>query len=1122
MDPALQVARDRTHVGQGGPQSFSGASHITARDITVQNAGRDMILVNPAPISGPEASIEEVTAWLKGANFRAIYRVSLETRMDDTGNWFIATFEFGEFVRQKGTVVWATGLPGSGKTILASISIEYLEEIFSGRTDVAILYAFLRYSEKPTLLQIIAGLLTQLVSRHNIALAHLLPAYKRAKTHRDELSCSEAVNFLRGSLALFSETFIVIDGLDEVDDATKDGLLRVLIPLNVHILFTCRPLELFMNHHTPWALHIPVQAQTTDIEIYVAERIKESTTLASILSERPDIEERFTALIKEKSKGMFLLARLQMELVLERCATIVSLLEALETLPAGINDMYQLTMHRISSLSKEKVSIAHRAFLWILHARGELSAEDLQHALTFSYEAKEFVEDNSVSTPVILSIRSGLVTVEDRPYWKGERKVIRFIRCVVSTSILRYHLIWEIDYSTQEFMKGLTFSHLPDPHDLLAVTSVACVETNMAMIIAALKSAEGSRGNENLPLVHYALRNWGAHAKICDDRRSLSPFILSFLSNYAIVRYITGFEVSAPGLSLAATYGLANLISSRTLPYSPTPCTTTPFHLAAHYGHIAALRALLKSYSGVHVRDEYSRTPLHHCFSISSYMEPEVTWQLLNLSPSDTWRAFPGEVVDINAQDKQGRSAFFDACSRLSNSSVKFLGRILHPFTSHPGVDVHLPNSYGNTPFSEACTFQEDGVAQFLISSIPNLQIDTRDCRGKTPFMCACDSFSETLVKWFLSRHPGRCHFLHQEDDEGNIALERIVAHSSFLGGWEMAGEAEKIIRILSQYASQVRVVPWAENESLPIFEMRTSRTQQSPTVHVCLKDSHRRYEDERTSLMLLANYPAAVKYLVSENADNPEFINAQDRDGRCAIMYACFVQDPELFDILSVEILTSFPSLDVHLRDRDGMSALDYVLYSKNIEALKFLLDHPLWEPPAIRNAVITAAQKRNINPEALVSLLNTDLVQEAFSEAGDNRQDGCALETALRRRGDCEYILEDHAISGIFWDEEEEDHNRKGYPDRRTPAAIRQATIAAVNNPLTSIEQLESHFGQAEVKDAFVWDIDVRDPETILLINSLARRSDCYDLFHDLFGGFKRCEGYRHEACVHALIQF
>ncbi|KAF6761414.1 hypothetical protein DFP72DRAFT_1165834 [Ephemerocybe angulata] len=1129
MDADLQVARGHMDVEQpqGGSQFFSGASNITARDIAVHTAGRDMInniVVNPAPIS---ASIEEVMAWLKGANFRAIYRVSLETRMDDTGNWFIATVEFGEFVRQKGTVVWATGLPGSGKTILASISVEHLEDTFSRRSDVAILYAFLRYSEKPTLLQIIAGLLTQLVSCHNIALAHLLPAYKHAKTHRDELSCSEAVKLLRGSLGLFSETFIVIDGLDEVDDATKDGLLRVLILLDAHILFTCRPLELFKRRYTPQALHILVQAQTKDIEVYVAERIKESATLASILSAHPDVAERFTSLIKEKSNGMFLLARLQMELVLERCANIGSLLKALETLPSGIHDMYRLTMDRISSLSEEKVSVAHRAFIWILRANEDLSPEDLQHALTFSYEKKKFVEDDSVSIPVLFSICCGLVTVE---YNDGKR-VVRFIH-----------------YSTQEFMRGLVFSHLPDPHDLLAVTSVACVETHLEMLTAALKSATQKSAGKNwvsvsdvtqhLPLLHYALHNWGHHAKICDDQRSLSPFIHSFLlkyRTYAISNRSGSLSEVSPGLSLAAAYDLVNLISSRTFPYSPTHGTKTPFHIAAKHGHTAALRALLANYSGVHVKDEVGRTPLHHCVLREAAWEPEVVRQLLNLSSSDTWRAFPTEVVDINAQDDQGYSAFFEACLspqlavELHNPGPQAM--ILRLFTSHPGIDVDLPDPNGDTPFSRTCANWMDSVPHFLMSSIPNLKVDTRNKWGETPFMHACDSLSGTRVKWFLSRNPGGCHFPHQEDDEGNTALERVVAyegrvtesnrnpHLSLLERRDYrdlgAGDgAAKIVRILSQHESHVRMVR-AGHESLPIYQLRTSKPQQSPTVHVRLNDSHRRYEDERTSLMLLANSPAAVKYLVSENENNPDFINAQDRDGRCALMYACFAQDP-VDALLSVKILTPCPSLDVHLHDRDGMSALDYAVHSNNYGALKILLQHWSWNPPAIRSAVITAAQKVIIEPEGLGWLLMEERVRDAFSSPGADLMpvDGSPLITALRRRADCKEMLETHEVfrDPIF---------RLVLGGGRTLAAIRQATIAAVNNPLISIEQLESHFGQKEVKDAFVWDIDVRDPDTILLINCLAWRSGCSALFDDLFGPLKRCEG-RHRACVHALIQF
>ncbi|KAF6753249.1 hypothetical protein DFP72DRAFT_427173 [Ephemerocybe angulata] len=1202
MDSHLQVARGRMDVDQGGPHFFSGASHVTGRDFSVRNAGRDMIIVNPAPISGPDASIEEVMAWLKGANFRAIYRVSLEARMDNTGTWFIATFEFGEFVRQKGTVVWATGLPGSGKTTLASISIEHLEDTFSHREDVAIVYAFLRYSEKPTLLQIVAGFLTQLVRRHRVAFSHLLPTYLHAKIHQDELSCSDAIKLLRCSLDMFSDAFILIDGLDEVDDATKDGLLRVLIPLNAHILFTCRPLDLFMGRHTPRALHIPVQAKTTDIEIYVAERIKGSTPLASILSEHPGVAKSFTALIKEKSNGMFLLARLQMELVLERCANIGSLLKALETLPSGIHDMYRLTMDRINSLSQEKMSIAHRAFIWILHAKeDQISPEDLQHALTFSYEGKKFVEDDSVSIPVLLSICCGLVAVEDRGY---RERVVRFIH-----------------YSTQEFMKDLIFSHLPGPHDLLAVTTVACVEVHLEMLTASLKSAKSpgkgkdwasvSYVTQHLPLLRYALENWGAHAKICDDQQSLSPFIQSFLSRHgthALVDPSIYLSEVSPGLSLAAAYDLVNLISSRTLPYSPTPGTETPFHTAAKLGCTAALRALLKNYSGVDVKDKTGRTPLHYCVLEDSAWKPEVVRQLLNLSSSDTWRAFPSETVDINAQDEQGRSAFFEVCRSLTditrlNDTTRPRGRTLQLFTSHPGIDVDLPDSNGDTPFSHACTFWVDSVAQFLISSIPSLKVDTRNKWGETPFMHACDTLSETLVEWFLSRAPGGCHFPHQEDNEGNTALERVVAYeggapkrnqggnSRFnpgdyrfnLGDYNVrlatAARVVKIVRILSNHASHVRMVR-AGHESLPIYQLRTSRPQQSPAVPVCLNDSHRRYEDERTSLMLLAgNYTGAVKYLVSENDDNPEFVNAQDSDGRCAIMV--LLQHPSwnppairsavitaaqkrnidpkaLEDLLNEElVLDAFAEAG---DDRTDGCALETALRRRGLEEHewdvlwveeeeddeleeeddddleeeedddleeypdrhKVLLDHPLWETRAIRNTVITAAQKRNIDPEALESLLNTDSVQEAFAEASDNREGGCALETALHRRGDCEYILEDHTISGIFWDEEEEDHNREEYPDRRTPAAIRQATIAAVSNPLTSVEQLESHFGQTEVKDAFVWDMDVRDQDTILLINTLARRSDSYDLFHNLFGGFKRCDGYRHEYCVHALIRF
>ncbi|KAF5332806.1 hypothetical protein D9611_005253 [Ephemerocybe angulata] len=1023
---------------QGGAQFFPSASNFSARDISLLNAGRD-IHINATPISGGEAIIDGVLTWLKGAKFRAIYRLSLEARMDNTGTWLIATFEFGEFVKQKGTVVWATGLPGSGKTILASISVEHLEATFSGRPDVAILYAFLRYSEKHTLPQIIAGLLSQLVSSHAVALTHILPTYQRAKKHRDELSCSEAVRALKDIVSLFSDTYIVIDGLDEVDDTTKDGLLRVLTSLQAHVLLTCRPLELFMHRHTPQALHIPVQAQTRDIEVYVAERIRESTKLEAILNANPAVAESFTRLIKDKSRGMFLLARLQMELVLERCTTIGSLLKALKTLPSGVNDMYQVTMDRINSQSEEDASIANRTFIWLLHARSPLSPVDVQHALTFSYQDLVFHEENLVSIPMLLSICCGLVTVEVE---EGT------------------------DYSTQEFMNTLPFVGFPHPHSLLAVTSVACVEPSLATFVGTLDSRLElhpdlpNHSALGMPLLKYALHHWGYHAKVCDSQHISIPFIQSFLSKHDIYIVMSGeylwagqpFEGVRGGLALAAAHDLANLISSRTLSYVPVHGTKTPFHIVSKWGDVAALRALLRNYSGVHVRDENGRTPLHFVRDV------EAAQELLNLSITDVWRAFPSEVIDLNAQDENGMTAFYKTCCGYDYANWNpwpsgAQWNLLRLFASTPNIDPNLPNVKQETAFSILLDLHEGGhrrgdsekIAHFLTSTFPNLTIDTRSLTRETPFMKACNSMLYSVVVWFLSRNCSNDpDFIRQEDERGLTALEQMVdwwwlpseyddeeeqveplelSHAEESKGKPFDAQgfsnekarALAVMDILTKHGGTVRVSSRQSTQgSLPDYQLAGPLgAEEGPFTAICLNDSPvRRYEDGRTALMLLANFHMAVRYIISKIGDKDDQINARDDNGRSALMYACSGKATDRAK-LSVEAFVSCPSIDIHLRDRDGMSALDYTVNSSNFEALDVLLAHPSWNRLILRNAVITAAQHRNIVLEGLQGLLQPQPVRNFLLNDVDG-EFAALLKATFRGRPDCTDALIE-AVDGV-----------------------------------------------------------------------------------------------------------
>lgn len=108
---------------------------------------------------------------------------------------------------------------------------------------------------------------------------------------------------MEGLANMFAKLFVVVDGLDEVDDGTKEDLLQSLPSLGGNLLIASRPLDLFKGL-LPNALHVPIQARTEDIRLLVLERIQRSPRLKSILRNKPDLVEKLSDRIKEKSQGM--------------------------------------------------------------------------------------------------------------------------------------------------------------------------------------------------------------------------------------------------------------------------------------------------------------------------------------------------------------------------------------------------------------------------------------------------------------------------------------------------------------------------------------------------------------------------------------------------------------------------------------------------------------------------------------------------------------------------------------------------------------------------------------------------------------------------------------------------
>ncbi|KAF5336511.1 hypothetical protein D9611_006563 [Ephemerocybe angulata] len=609
---------------QGSVNLFQDSQHLSIGTMTTTvvsgNCTYNVTVVKQEtsgtlPQEAPEITPQDIVAWLKAPDFLPIYEKALRQRLYNTGTWFIESEEFRQLVEGQGVIVWGTGMPGTGKTVLSSFSLQYLRQIFQGHEDVAVVGAYIRYTEQPPLRDIFAGLLSQLVKNHTCAYHYMKHVYTSGNQNND-LPEIDMVRAFQEVVRLLSKVFLIIDGLDEADNAVKDGLLKLIPWLGCNVLITSRPLDLYA-HHLPHALYVSIQAHTEDIDHFVEETIKSNSRLKAILRGKTALKEQLKLCVRETSKGMFLVARLQMDGVLEKGRSVSTLLKALDQLPSGVDEMYEHTLERINAQPDEDVSIAHRVFIWLLYSTRNLSLLELQHALAVSFEDEAYDPIDIIPGSMILSMCGGFVTVEEKGEKEGESDEYG------NRSYLRF-----IHYTTHDFLKTVVFFKFPSPHSYLAVTCLIYLR----QLGGKLQEWEREEDEdpalglyfESNPFLSYADTNWGKHAAKSKDNGPLHPFIQTFLTGCArhdglYNHKFAGEETSngpsfrATPLHLAAMYGLVDVINAKVLPYAPLPQEfggETPFHYAAQFNQPLALKALRGQYTGVNAVSEGGKTAL--------------------------------------------------------------------------------------------------------------------------------------------------------------------------------------------------------------------------------------------------------------------------------------------------------------------------------------------------------------------------------------------------------------------------------------------------------------------------------------------------------------------------------
>ncbi|KAI9871159.1 MAG: hypothetical protein M1830_003253, partial [Pleopsidium flavum] len=331
-------------------------------------------------------------------------------RHPGTGTWLTKTLEFKEWkMRDRSACLWCYGIPGSGKTVLASslidtlsidnankdITIQYLtsHDIISKditTQELAIAYYYCDFSDPKSLdaRNILGTIIRQLLNKIIIPLdlkQQLDQLYRpgiRAAANDELLAILVAV------VKHFSKVYIFVDGLDECRKEERFSVLSMINQLTqsectaVKILITSQEVadvSTSLKGHP--RLQISVDKNSSDIASFIEETIKANIKSGALVVHDPSLELNIISALVDGAQGMFLWVSFQIADLCDATSEF-EIRETLQNLPKGMAATYARILQKIRSI-RANISLAQRIFKWIICAKRPLLIAELTEAIAF-------------------------------------------------------------------------------------------------------------------------------------------------------------------------------------------------------------------------------------------------------------------------------------------------------------------------------------------------------------------------------------------------------------------------------------------------------------------------------------------------------------------------------------------------------------------------------------------------------------------------------------------------------------------------------------------------------------------------------------------------------------------
>lgn len=259
-----------------------------------------------------ETTQEKIRSWLSILNPLASH--SSINRAENTGDWFLDREEYKDWLSGKNQILFCCGIAGAGKSHLASLVIDDIQNNHLRDMKNGLAYIYYRYDFKEGKQQNAASslgsLISQLITKHTKFPLSILNLYRSSNSGERSPNVSECLQKIQTLSQPYDKIYFVLDAIDECsnDPRDREDLIKRLkeLPDNVQVMLTSRPIRDIENEFRD-AIQVKIQAQHSDIEKYVSARLQREKSFIRHIKADPSLRPRILSRILDSSQGMYVI-----------------------------------------------------------------------------------------------------------------------------------------------------------------------------------------------------------------------------------------------------------------------------------------------------------------------------------------------------------------------------------------------------------------------------------------------------------------------------------------------------------------------------------------------------------------------------------------------------------------------------------------------------------------------------------------------------------------------------------------------------------------------------------------------------------------------------------------------